>query len=90
MWLWDLRWPALIHPHAIDTPPPKPPEVVEAGFDYAPRWVDVRWSRFSGQFGGFGKLGSDVCYAAMSMPSQAVWTSSGVLPPRAEWALVRL
>ncbi|MDI4665050.1 hypothetical protein K9U40_12020, partial [Xanthobacter autotrophicus] len=43
----------------------------------------VRWSRFGGQIGGFAKLGSGVRYAAMSMPSQAVWTSSGVLPPRA-------
>lgn len=43
LWLWDPRWPELIHPHAsaIDTPLPKPPEVVEAGLDYAPSWVDV-------------------------------------------------
>ena len=32
LWLWDPRWPELIHPHAsaIDTPLPKPPEVIEA------------------------------------------------------------
>lgn len=43
LWLWDPRWPELIHPHAsaIDTPLPKPPEVVEAALDYAPAWVDV-------------------------------------------------
>ena len=43
LWLWDPRWPELIHPHAsaIDTPLPKPPEVVEAALAYAPRWVDV-------------------------------------------------
>lgn len=43
LWLWDPRWPELIHPHAsaIDTPLPKPPEVVEAALDYAPDWVDV-------------------------------------------------
>lgn len=43
LWLWDPRWPELVHPHAsaIDTPLPKPPEVVEAGLDYAPGWVDV-------------------------------------------------
>lgn len=43
LWLWDPRWPELVHPHAsaIDTPLPKPPEVVEAALDYAPSWIDV-------------------------------------------------
>ena len=43
LWLWDARWPDLVHPHAsaIDTPLPKPPEVVEAGLDFAAPWVDV-------------------------------------------------
>src|ERR1700710_897780 len=43
LWLWDPRWPELIHPHAsaIDTPLPKPPEVVEAALDYVASWVDV-------------------------------------------------
>ena len=43
LWLWDPRWPELIHPHAsaIDTPLPKPPEVVEAALAFAAPWVDV-------------------------------------------------
>lgn len=43
LWLWDPRWPELIHPHAtaIDTPLPKPPEVVEAALKYAPIWVEI-------------------------------------------------
>jgi hypothetical protein len=43
LWLWDPRWPQLIHPHAsaIDTPLPKPTEVVEAALAYMPPWVDV-------------------------------------------------
>jgi len=43
LWLWDPRWPELIHPHAsaIDTPLPRPPEVVEAALAFAPGWVDV-------------------------------------------------
>ena len=43
LWLWDPRWPELIHPHAsaIDTPLPKPSEVVEAALDYVAPWVDV-------------------------------------------------
>ena len=43
LWLWDPRWPELVHPHAsaIDTPLPKPPEVVEIGLAWAPTWVDA-------------------------------------------------
>jgi hypothetical protein len=43
LWLWDPTWPELIHPHAsaIDTPLPKPAEVVEAALAYAASWVDV-------------------------------------------------
>jgi hypothetical protein len=43
LWLWDPRWPELIHPHAsaIDTPLPRPPEVVEAALAYAAEWVDA-------------------------------------------------
>ena len=43
LWLWDPRWPALVHPHAsaIDTPLPRPPEVVEAALAYAANWVEV-------------------------------------------------
>jgi hypothetical protein len=43
LWLWDPRWPELVHPHAsaIDTPLPKPREVVEAALAFAPAWVDV-------------------------------------------------
>jgi hypothetical protein len=43
LWLWDPRWPDLVHPHAsaIDTPLPKPPEVMEIGLAWAPTWIDV-------------------------------------------------
>ncbi len=47
LWLWDPRWPELIHPHAsaIDTPLPKPPEVVEAALDFAVGWEDAQRPR---------------------------------------------
>lgn len=43
LWISDPRWPELVHPHAsaIDTPLPRPPEVVEAGLDWVAPWVDV-------------------------------------------------
>ena len=36
LWLFDPRWPELIHPHAsaIDTPLAEAAEVVEAALDY--------------------------------------------------------
>lgn len=58
LWLWDPRWPALVHPHAsaIDTALPKPPEVVDAALDYAAPWVDtaprrghVRYGQWPGE-----------------------------------------
>ena len=41
LWLWDPRWPELVHPHAsaIDTPLPRPPEVIDAALDYAASWA---------------------------------------------------
>lgn len=43
LWLWDPRWPELIHPQAsaIDTPLPQPPETVEAMLDFTADWEDV-------------------------------------------------
>lgn len=41
LWLWDDRWPDLVHPlaSAIDTPLPKPPEVVQIMREGAPEWA---------------------------------------------------
>jgi hypothetical protein len=43
LWLWDPRWPELVHPlaAAIDTPLPKPPETVHILLESKPDWVDV-------------------------------------------------
>ncbi len=43
LWVWDPRWPDLIHPHAgaIDTPLPKPPETVHIMLKDKPDWIDV-------------------------------------------------
>ncbi|MBD1548826.1 GFA family protein [Roseibium aggregatum] len=43
LWLWDPRWPELIHPlaSAIDTPLPRPPETVHIMLEYKPSWVEV-------------------------------------------------
>ncbi len=43
LWLWDPRWPDMVYPNAsaIDTPLPRPPEVVEASLENVAPWVDV-------------------------------------------------
>ena len=43
LWIWDPRWPELIHPFAssIDTPLPKPPERTHLMLGSKPDWVEV-------------------------------------------------
>jgi len=43
LWLWDSRWPELIHPlaAALDTPLPKTPETVHIMLESKPDWVDL-------------------------------------------------
>lgn len=43
LWLYDPRWPELIHPFAsaIDTPLPKPPEKVRLMLDFAAPWCEI-------------------------------------------------
>ena len=44
LWLWDPRWPELVHPlaSAIDTSLPKPPERTHLLTDSRAPWVEVR------------------------------------------------
>jgi hypothetical protein len=43
LWLFDPRWPELVHPFAsaIDTPLPEPPERVRIMLDYAAPWCEI-------------------------------------------------
>lgn len=42
LWLWDPRWPELVHPHAsaIDTPLPVPPERTHLMLGSKASWVE--------------------------------------------------
>jgi hypothetical protein len=42
LWVWDPRWPELVHPHAgvIDTPLPVPPERTHIMLAGRPTWVE--------------------------------------------------
>jgi hypothetical protein len=43
LWLYDPRWPDLVHPFAsaVDTPLLKPPEHVRLMLNYAPTWCEI-------------------------------------------------
>src|SRR3712207_715227 len=43
LWLWDPRWPELVHPFAsaIDTPLPAPPERTHLMLDFKADWVPL-------------------------------------------------
>ncbi len=44
LWVWDPRWPELVHPFAsaIDTPLPAPPERTHMMLGSKASWVEVR------------------------------------------------
>jgi hypothetical protein len=52
LWLWDPRWPALIHPFAsaIDSELPKPPERTHLMLGSKASWVPVHAGRKDQQF----------------------------------------
>ena len=55
LWLWDPRWPELIHPlaSAIDTPLPVPPERTHLLLNSKASWVQVRADRRDKKFQGY-------------------------------------
>ncbi len=55
LWLWDPRWPELVHPlaSAIDTPLPKPPERTHLLLDSKAPWVEPRADPQDKLFDGF-------------------------------------
>ncbi|SFU74481.1 GFA family protein [Halomonas korlensis] len=63
LWVYDPRWPALVHPFAsaIDTPLPVPPERVHLLLDSKANWVDVDARE------------DDKCFAVYPEESLAEW-----------------
>ncbi len=55
LWMWDHRWPELVHPlaSAIDTPLPVPPERTHLLLDSKAPWVEVRADRQDQLFESF-------------------------------------
>ena len=55
LWVWDPRWPQLVHPYAsvIDTPLPRPPERNHIFLNSKPDWVFVPETATDKHFEGF-------------------------------------
>jgi hypothetical protein len=52
LWLWDPRWPELVHPFAsaIDTPLPEPPQCEHIMLDSKASWVRVEARKGDGRY----------------------------------------
>ena len=55
LWVWDPRWPELLHPFAsaIDTPLPKAVERCHIMLDFKPGWVPLPGSKRNAHFAGY-------------------------------------
>ena len=55
LWVWDPRWPELLHPFAsaIDTALPAPPERCHIMVDFAPGWVRIPSGKRDPRFPGY-------------------------------------
>ena len=58
LWVWDPRWPELVHPHAgaIDTPLPVPPENVHIMLGSKAGWVQVEGGAGDARFDAYPNL----------------------------------
>lgn len=58
LWLWDPRWPELVHPHAsaIDTPLPPAPEHVHCMLGSRAPWVRVEGGEGDPRFEAYPDL----------------------------------
>jgi hypothetical protein len=52
LWLWDPRWPELVHPQAsaIDTPLPPAPSLCHIMLEFKPDWVPLQTRRGDQRF----------------------------------------
>ncbi|WP_311223211.1 MULTISPECIES: GFA family protein [unclassified Acidovorax] len=57
MWMFDPRWPDLVHPHAgaVDTPLPPPPASTHMMLKYKPDWVDAHVGSQDETFDEYGQ-----------------------------------
>ena len=71
LWVWDPRWPELVHPHAsaIDTPLPVPPENVHIMLGSKAPWVPVEGRPGDPRFGEYPDLSLKEWHEAKGLQS---------------------
>jgi hypothetical protein len=71
LWVWDPRWPDLVHPHAgaIDTPLPAAPENVHIMLGSKPDWVPVEGAAGDPRFDAYPDMSLAQWHAAHGLGS---------------------
>ncbi|MEX2481641.1 MAG: GFA family protein [Gammaproteobacteria bacterium] len=71
LWVWDPRWPELIHPFAsaIDTPLPVPPERVHLMLDSKASWVEVAAGPHDQHYDGYPQESIAAWHARLGLES---------------------
>jgi hypothetical protein len=73
LWVWDPRWPELVHPHAgaIDTPLPTPPENVHIMVGSKASWVQVEGAAGDARFDAYPDQSLAEWHEARGLRSQS-------------------
>ncbi len=73
LWVWDPRWPDLVHPHAgaIDTPLPAAPESVHIMLGSKAHWVPVEGSPGDRRFQNYPDMSLAEWHEARGLRSPA-------------------
>lgn len=71
LWVWDPRWPELIHPFAsaIDTALPRPPERVHLMLESKASWVEVTAGPHDQQYDGYPEESIAAWHARLGLES---------------------
>jgi hypothetical protein len=78
LWVWDPRWPDLVHPHAgaIDTPLPAAPEHVHIMLGSKAGWVPVEGRPGDPRFDSYPDLSLAGWHAAHGLASSSCGTAA--------------
>jgi hypothetical protein len=79
LWVWDPRWPELVHPHAgaIDTPLPAAPENVHIMLGSKASWVSVEGGTGDPHFDAYPDMSLAQWHEAKGLRSSADDESGG-------------
>lgn len=71
LWLWDPRWPELIHPFAsaIDTPLPSAPQRTHLMVASKPEWVSMHKAGDDREYGGYPEESIEAWHKRLDLES---------------------